>query len=201
MTFQTFFPIMPACRKTPAFWNATRKGCGIGYFCEKEEKSSMGMIGQNVILCVVFVLSGIVIGHTLKRFNFRLASKLFYVLFCVLLFYIPFFFGCNMMRLLSGQLMGHVDYAKTFDYFLSNIVSAPFLFMRSVTVVAAVVSIFAIVATVISAITIMVKIVDFISSGSSAKTAGPAGLFKTFKTCDPTESRRYQYKLLECFLN
>ncbi|MBQ7444910.1 MAG: hypothetical protein IJS71_03085 [Clostridia bacterium] len=158
-------------------------------------------IGQNIIICVLFVISGIVIHNTLKRFNLRVALALFRVLFGLLLFYIPFYFGGNGMLLMSGRIFPDEVFKKSFEYLLSSIITAPFFFMKSVTIVSVIVSLFAILASVIATISIFLNLVELVSSKSQADTRTVKPLFtaESFTASEP--SHRYKYKLIEHYLN
>lgn len=158
-------------------------------------------IGQNIIICVLFVISGIVIHNTLKRFNLRVALALFRILFGLLLFYIPFYFGGNAMLLMSGRIFPDEVFKKSFEYLLSSIITAPFFFMKSVTIVSVIVSLFAILASVIATVTIILNLVELVGSKSRTETEKLKLFFpsESFTITEP--SHRYKYKLIEHYLN
>lgn len=110
----------------------------------------------------VYLSSGLVVSHALKSRRMKVASYLFRILFFVFAFYIPFYFGGNLMLTVIDDVVENVVYKAYFAEFLTGILSAPFMLFKSVSLVSALIAIVAVTATFIVAVTVVFKIAEFI---------------------------------------
>lgn len=116
------------------------------------------ILTTNLIYGAVFVLSGIVIDLSFQRAKMTVARKLFKILFFVVLVYLPFYFGGS---LLTGVLSNHIqnDVVKVFfEYFMTRVLTMPFLFFKSISLISVAVAAIVACGSVIAFVSIVSKL-------------------------------------------
>lgn len=103
---------------------------------------------ENIIICLTYLLSGLIILGVFDRFGMRVARTAFLTLFCILLLYIPFYFGGQItLKLYSYIFTDKVMYAR-FAMHMCAIIEYPFAFMSLVSIISAVMALFMITAAI-----------------------------------------------------
>ena len=122
----------------------------------------MNEVLSNIAYIALFIASGLVILGALRHFKMRIAQLCFTVLFCVLLLYIPFYFGRGFALLISDLLFPDSMYASIFvSYTLKRLVVS-YAYVRFVSIITSLVALIIAVAAVIVSIVIAFKVVEIV---------------------------------------
>ena len=162
----------------------------------------MGFFSQNVLLILLFLISGLIIQSRLKKLGMRYARGLFLVLFGLLLIYIPFYFGGNIMTRYFETHMPNAAFTEYFGFLMESLFAGPFLFMKTASLATTVFATFLLTATALVAISVINKIILFICSFNVELCAASEG--RSYGYPEPVPERtipRQVYKLLEHFRN
>ena len=162
----------------------------------------MNILYENIIYTVLLIISSIVITKFLSRFKMKTARTLFIILSIIMSLYIPFYFGGNTMISLFARMFDEEIIAIDFANNLREIIAAPFLFFKSVSMGMAILSILMFIASVLVMAALIIGVIKFVLKVVKFKEIKVTEVIQTYiEEYIWIPNDRFLYKTLEKYRN
>ena len=162
----------------------------------------MNILYENIIYTVLLIISSIVITKFLSRFKMKTARTLFIILSIIMSLYIPFYFGGNTMISLFTKIFDDETVARVFTYNLSDIINAPFILFKSVSIGMFITSSIMFIATILVIVSLIISVVKFVLKVVKFKEIKVTEVIQTYiEEYIWIPNDRFLYKTLEKYRN